>query len=103
NGELRPQDVRDIGIEDLLGRDPVVPDVRLMSTCITGKTVLVTGAGGSIGSELCRQIIRLKPERLLLLEMSEFALYSIEQELNILQQRLDLEVELLPFLGSIRE
>lgn len=101
NGELRVQDMRDIEIEDLLGRDSVEPDPRLISTCITGKVVLVTGAGGSIGSELCRQIIRLRPARLMLLEMSEFALYSIEHELRHMQKALGSEVELVPFLGSV--
>lgn len=100
SGELRVQDVRDIEIEDLLGRDTVAPDPLLISACIAGKTVLVTGAGGSIGSELCRQIIRLNPKRLILLEMSEFALYSIEQELRALQHGLH-HVEIKPFLGSV--
>lgn len=103
NGVLRAQDVRDIEIEDLLGRDSVVPDQNLLSTCITGKCVMVTGAGGSIGSELCRQIIRLRPVRLILLEMSEFALYSIEQELKTVRSSLGLTVELLPFLGSVND
>lgn len=103
NGVLRVQDVRDIEIEDLLGRDSVVPDQNLLSTCITGKCVMVTGAGGSIGSELCRQIIRLCPVRLILLEMSEFALYSIEQELKTVRSSLGLKVELLPFLGSVND
>jgi FlaA1/EpsC-like NDP-sugar epimerase len=101
SGELRLQDVRDIGIEDLLGRDQVAPDMELISTCITGKSVMVTGAGGSIGAELCRQIIRLQPTRLILLEMSEFALYSIKQELKSLKSGQGLEVELVPFLGSV--
>jgi len=103
NGVLRVQDVRDIEIEDLLGRDSVVPDQKLLSTCITGKCVMVTGAGGSIGSELCRQIIRLCPVRLILLEMSEFALYSIEQELKTVRSALGLTVELFPFLGSVND
>ena len=103
SGTLRVQDIRDIEIEDLLGRDQVLPDTRLISTCITGKSVMVTGAGGSIGSELCRQIIRLKPARLILLEMSEFALYSIEQELRALLNTLQLDAELIPFLGSVLE
>lgn len=102
-GELRVHDVRDIEIEDLLGRDPVAPDMRLISRCITDKTVLVTGAGGSIGSELCRQIVVLRPACLLLLDMSEFALYSIEQELRGLQVIKGLDVELIPFLGSVLE
>jgi FlaA1/EpsC-like NDP-sugar epimerase len=103
NGELRVQDIRDIEIEDLLGRDQVDPNPRLISTCITGKSVVVTGAGGSIGSELCRQIIRLTPARLMLLEMSEFALYSIEQELQGIKKTLCSEVEVMPFLGSVTE
>lgn len=103
NGELRVQDIRDIEIEDLLGRDAVEPDMRLLSTCITGRTVMVTGAGGSIGSELCRQIIRLTPKRLLLLDMSEFALYSIEQELQEIRRTQDIAVDVLPFLGSVLE
>jgi FlaA1/EpsC-like NDP-sugar epimerase len=101
SGELRLQDVRDIGIEDLLGRDPVAPDMELISTCITGKSVMVTGAGGSIGSELCRQIMRLHPARLILLEMSEFALYLVKQELKSLNSIQGNEVELIPFLGSV--
>lgn len=103
SGELRVQDIRSIEIEDLLGRDPVMPDARLISAGISGKSVLVTGAGGSIGSELCRQIMRLQPTRLLLLDMSEFALYSIEQELRALQLAMGIEVELKPFLGSVLE
>lgn len=103
NGELRVQDIREIGIEDLLGRDQVDPDPRLISTCITGKTVFVTGAGGSIGSELCRQVMHLKPERLLLLEMSEFALYTIEQELIEIRKSMNLFFDVIPFLGSVLE
>ena len=103
NGVLRAQDVREIEIEDLLGRDQVLPDTKLISRCITDKIVLVSGAGGSIGSELVRQIIVLRPSKLLLLEMSEFALYSIEQELQALQRSLGLDIEVLPFLGSVLE
>ena len=103
SGSVRVEDVREIDIEDLLGRDPVAPDASLISKCITGKTVMVSGAGGSIGSELCRQIVKLRPSRLILLELSEFALYSIEQELRGLQKNLHLEIELLPFLGSVLE
>ena len=101
NGELRVQDIREIEIEDLLGRDQVDPDPNLISACIVNKSVMVTGAGGSIGSELCRQIIRQHPSHLILLEMSEFGLYSIEQELSELKQNLGIELELLPFLGSV--
>lgn len=101
SGELRAQDVRDIELEDLLGRDPVPPDQRLISSCITGRVVMVTGAGGSIGSELCRQIIKLRPAQLILLEISEFALYSIEQELKTIQNQFNINVNLRPFLVSV--
>jgi FlaA1/EpsC-like NDP-sugar epimerase len=100
-GDAQVQDVREIEIDDLLGRNSVMPDPHLMSPCIVGKAVLVSGAGGSIGSELCRQIILLKPSRLALLELSEFALYTIEQELKEICVAHDLEVELLPFVGSV--
>ncbi len=101
NGEVRLQDIRGIEIEDLLGREPAVPHTDLIASCITGKTVLVTGAGGSIGSELCRQIIQHQPRRLLLLEISEYSLYAIEQELIGIKQKLGLPVSVLPFLGSV--
>ena len=81
SGKFHVDEVRDIDIEDLLGRDIVPPDPDLMGKCITGKSVMVTGAAGSIGSELCRQIIALKPSRLILLDSFEFGLYDIEHEL----------------------
>jgi FlaA1/EpsC-like NDP-sugar epimerase len=99
----RGQYLREIELEDLLGRDAAAPDLELISSCISGKSVLVTGAGGSIGAELCRQVVRLRPKRLILLEMSEFALYSIKQELSGLKRSLGLDVELMPFLGSVSE
>ncbi len=74
--------VRDVGIEDLLGRDAVSPRHELSVYCISGKSVMVTGAGGSIGAELCRQILRLQPNCIVLVERSEFALYTIERELR---------------------
>ena len=101
SGELRLQDIRNIEIEDLLGRDQVTPDAGLIAACITGKCVMVSGAGGSIGSELCRQIVTLRPTRLILLEMSEFALYSIKQELLGIKSSQGLHFDLLPFLGSV--
>lgn len=81
-GEVQVSDLKELDIEDLLGRDPVPPNPLLLSKNITGKVVMVTGAGGSIGSELCRQIVTAGPSTLLLLEMTEFALYGIEHELQ---------------------
>ena len=80
-GKVRVSDLRDVQIEDLLGRDPVAANPDLLSSTIAGKVVMVTGAGGSIGSELCRQILIQKPTHLVLLEVSEFALYRIHEEL----------------------
>jgi len=100
-GMSRVDDVRQVEIEDLLSRDPVAPDEALLSVCITGKAVAVSGAGGSIGSELCRQIIKLKPRRLVLLEISEYALYAIDQELRAAVAASGQETELLPFIGSV--
>lgn len=100
-GKLAVDAIREVEIEDLLGREPVPPDVSLLGRCITDKVVLVSGAGGSIGSELCRQIVRLKPRRLVLMELSEFALYSIEQELVALCAHGVLAVDLVPVLGTV--
>ena len=82
NGKISVSDIKDLTIEDLLNRDQVLPNLKLLSKNINSKVVLVTGAGGSIGSELCRQIIKLKPKKLLLLELNEFALYNISEELK---------------------
>lgn len=86
-------DIKDFNVEDLLNRDEIKPDVNLLNKNIYSKNVLVTGAGGSIGSELCRQIIRLKPNKLILLELNEFALYKINEELLHLCK--DLQIVLL--------
>jgi len=90
DGSARIERVRSIEPEDLLGREPVQLDEAGISELISGKTVLVTGAGGSIGSELCRQVARYGPARLVLYELSEFALYQIEQQLGELHPRLPL-------------
>ena len=89
--------LRPITIEDLLGRDRVLPEPELLKECIQGLSICVTGAGGSIGSELCRQIIKLKPKKLVLLEISEPSLYSIEQELSHLNRE---KIEITTILGS---
>lgn len=94
--------LRDLQIEDLLGRDPVAPQPGLMGRCVTNRNVMVTGAGGSIGSELCRQIMLLAPRRLVLFEMSELALYLIEQELSNLKL-VGFKPELVAILGSVRD
>lgn len=100
SGNAKVEDVRDVDVGDLLGRDPVPPNPRLLDACIHGKIVMVTGAGGSIGSELCRQIMRLSPAQLLLFEMSELALYNIERELKTLIATEDLSVDLVALLGD---
>jgi FlaA1/EpsC-like NDP-sugar epimerase len=103
SGKFVVDEIREVEIEDLLGRDSVAPDSTLLGKCIAAKVVLVSGAGGSIGSELCRQIVRLQPSRLVLLEQSEFALYSIEQELAATCAVSNLGVELIPLLGSVTD
>ena len=82
DGRITISDIKDLNVDDLLNRDEVKPDIKLLNKNINSKTVLVTGAGGSIGSELCRQVIKLKPKKLLLLELNEFALYKIYEELQ---------------------
>ncbi len=101
SGNVAVDAIREVEIEDLLGRESVAPDPMLLGRCITGKVVLVSGAGGSIGSELCRQIVRLQPARLVLMELSEFALYSVEQELAALCNRLGARIDLVPVMGSV--
>jgi FlaA1/EpsC-like NDP-sugar epimerase len=100
SGSARVEDVRDVDASDLLGRDAVPPDERLFDACIRDKVVMVTGAGGSIGAELCRQIVRLGPRRVVLFEMSELALYQVERELRALMERDRLDLELVALLGN---
>lgn len=102
NGKVQIEQLKDIDIEDLLGRDSVEPNQELLHSCISDKVVLVTGAGGSIGSELCRQIIALKPTTLVLYELSEFALYSVEKDLRKLAVKLDAKLDVIPLLGSVQ-
>ncbi len=101
SGRAQVSELRNVDIGDLLGRDPVAPDVELINRDIRGKAVLVTGAGGSIGSELCRQILRHEPSALVLLDHSEHGLYEIERELHGLARRLNSTVPLYPVLGSV--
>lgn len=103
-GKVKTADLREVDIEDLLGRDPVAPDLQLLGANITGKSVMVTGAGGSIGSELCRQILAQRPKHIVLFELSEFALYSIEQDLQKLAETIPrFATNIWPILGSVTE
>jgi FlaA1/EpsC-like NDP-sugar epimerase len=105
SGKITLSDVRELDIDDLLGRDPVKPNGLLLNRNTQNKTVLVTGAGGSIGSELCRQILKTLPKRLLLVEMSEFALYQIHQEAQATLQLSETSsgegIEVVPLLASV--
>ena len=102
SGRVAIQDFQELDVEDLLGRAPVPPDPQLLSRNLTGKVVLVTGAGGSIGSELCRQILLESPTQLVLVEHSEFALYTIHHELTRVCRERSLEVVIHPLLASVR-
>jgi len=102
-GRASVNQIQDVDLDDLLGRDPVPPHPELMDRCITGKVVMVTGAGGSIGSELCRQIIESAPKELILLEISEFSLYRIERELRATCQKRDFRFPIITLLGSVRD
>lgn len=100
-GQARINDIRDLEIEDLLGRDPVRPDNAQVAASLYKKVVMVTGAGGSIGSELCRQIIHHRPRVLVLFEQSEYSLYAIERELQAINRIDGLGVEIHPLLGNV--
>ena len=108
SGHVEVSDLRPIDVEDLLGRDPVAPDLALLTAQVQGKVVMITGAGGTIGSELARQLLLLAPRALILLDSSEAALYEISMEIEELQQRLRKESEgagddtaILQILGSV--
>ncbi len=103
SGRASVNQIQDISLDDLLGRDPVPPHPELMDRCISGKVVMVTGAGGSIGSELCRQILLSGPRELVLLDNSEYALYSIERELKQLMAAASIEIEMVALLGSVQD
>lgn len=102
SGKAMPYQLQDVEVEDLLGRDPVPPKEDLFSACINEKNILVTGAGGSIGSELCRQIIRANPDTIVLYELTELALYTIDQELReLLKGGEKALIKVIPILGSV--
>ena len=103
SGKAKIEEVKKVDIEDLLGRDPVPPRDELVQQCITNKVVAITGAGGSIGSEICRQVLFQKPTKLILIELNEFSLYSIEQELNQLKESQSLNIEIISILGSVQK
>lgn len=102
SGKVTVQDFKELEIEDLLGREPVPPSPGVLARNLAGKVVLVSGAGGSIGSELCRQILAENPRQLLLLDHNEFGLYTIHQELEALGTASAGLTELVPLLGSVR-
>ncbi len=103
-GKVTFSDIRDLDVADILGREQVEPDNSLMSKNIENKVVLVTGAGGSIGQELCRQILKLKPSKILLLDNNEFSLYSIHSEIENIKSNLTKEViSIIPLLGSVQD
>ena len=104
-GKIKFDELQEVDIADLLSRDPIEPDQNLLHANIAGKNVMVTGAGGTIGSELSRQIINLRPAKLILFELNEFALYSIEKELNhtVSLIKMTYQIEIIPILGSVVE
>jgi FlaA1/EpsC-like NDP-sugar epimerase len=102
-GKVSISDLREVSIDDLLGRDPVRPNELLLGRTVAGKRVMVTGAGGSIGSELCRQILQSRPAELYLLERSEYALYDIDMELEALAAAQDLTIRIVPILADVTE
>jgi FlaA1/EpsC-like NDP-sugar epimerase len=101
SGEARVDEIKEVSVTDLLGRNPVPPNPDLLSACITGKCVMVTGAGGSIGSQLCYQILKQAPKRLVLFDISEPALYEVDRTLNQLARRKYGGCEIIPLLGSV--
>ena len=101
SGRVSVRDIRELDIEDLLGREPVRPQTDLVSSRLRDQTILVTGAGGSIGSELCRQILQERPRRLLMLDHSEYGLYILHRELEALCSAQYPGVEVVPILASV--
>jgi FlaA1/EpsC-like NDP-sugar epimerase len=102
SGKAKISELRTVSAEDLLGRDPIAPYPELLGKTITDRVVMVSGAGGSIGSELCRQILSQKPSTLVLYEVSEFALYTIEAELSGTAKKMQYQTTVFPILGSVQ-
>ncbi|BBT05958.1 PII uridylyl-transferase [Aeromonas hydrophila] len=102
NGKAHIDELNEVSIDDLLCRDPVEPIAELITANITGKRVMVTGAGGSIGSELCRQIILCKPAILVLFDVSEYSLYAIDKEIKEICQTENISIDIIPLLGSVQ-
>ena len=102
SGKAKLSELRNVSAEDLLGRDAIAPNEEMLKRNIEGKSVMVTGAGGSIGSELCRQILLQKPKTLILYDISEYALYSIEGELQKIRDRSSVSVQIVPVIGSVQ-
>lgn len=103
SGRVTVADFHELDIEDLLGREPVAPQSATLHRALAGKSILVTGAGGSIGSELCRQILREGPVRLVLVDHNEFGLYTIHRELDELRAQHTASTQLVPLLGNVRD
>tara|TARA_B100001057_G_scaffold467901_1_gene526494 strand:+ start:2648 stop:4606 length:1959 start_codon:yes stop_codon:yes gene_type:complete len=104
-GKITISDIRELEIEDILGRDQISPNIKLLNKNIRSKVVLVTGAGGSIGSELCKQILKLCPSKLILVEINEYALYNIHQDLEEIKQKADSKLknsQIIPLLSSVQ-
>lgn len=102
-GKAKIDELKDVAIEDLLGRDPVAPKRGLLESNIKSKVVMVTGAGGSIGSELCRQIAHLSPKTLILFDVSEYGLYAIEREIKQILCESNYKIEVVPLIGSVQK
>ena len=102
SGKAKIEELKEIAIEDLLGREPVPPKKELIQQCTQNKVVAITGAGGSIGAELCRQALKQHPQKLILIELNEFSLYSIEQELLQIKSNQNQKVEIVSILGSVQ-
>jgi len=102
SGKARIDELHEVSIDDLLGRESVTPNSELLQANIKNKVVMITGAGGSIGSELCRQILKQRPSKIILMELSEFALYQINGELQKQAIQLDYDLTIVPLLGSVQ-